>query len=84
MVKKGFIMTEPIQLQLKDVTIMQIVDVLDNVTEEQKTCGFNRIFAAPEIDLSSSTQTVTEKADVWSIGAILYILNTGQVMQRSE
>ena len=80
MVKKGFMMTESIQLQLQDVTMMQLIDTLDNITEEQKTCGQNRVFAAPEIE----NQPVTEKADVWSIGAILYVLHTGKVMQRFD
>ena len=41
------------------------------------------MFAAPEIELSASHQ-VTEKADIYSLGAILYVINAGSVMQRLD
>ena len=38
----------------------------------QNMCGVNKLFLAPEI--LKGTKNVTEKADVYSVGAILYTL----------
>ena len=38
--------------------------------------GIDRIFMAPEL-LATKGSKITEKADSWSLGVILYILITG-------
>ena len=42
---------------------------------EEKICGINRLFCAPEVQ--ANRENCTKKADVWSLGVILYFLVTG-------
>ena len=63
--------------------MIQLIDVPKDVTLEEKICGLNRAFFAPEvIEGGTAEQPVTVKADVWSIGALLYLMLSGSVMQR--
>lgn len=76
-ITQGFLKEDPILLELADVAILQLVDIIDNVSLDDKICGLNSIFFAPEIH---GRKAVTPKADVWSIGAILYFLIVNSVM----
>ena len=65
-----------IDIQVTDVAVMQLIDVPEKLKMyEEKICGINRLFCAPEVQENS--QNCTEKADVWSLGVILYFLVTG-------
>ena len=48
----------------------------------QQVSGIDRIFIAPEI-INGDT-TVTEKADIWTLGVILYILIIGGIQHNSS
>ena len=57
---------------------MQLMDCRKATDQDDKVCGSNRIFFAPEI--SDETAKVTPLVDVWSLGAILYVLIANQVI----
>lgn len=50
---------------------MQLIDARDAGSLEGKLCGTSEIFVAPEV---LKRHRYTSKADVWSMGAILYLL----------
>ena len=63
--------------------MIQLIDVPKDVTLEEKICGLNRAFFSPEVKLGGTADNpVTFKADVWSIGALLYLMLSGSVMHR--
>lgn len=66
---------DPIQLFIKNLAVLQLIDCTSGVPLSEKTCGLNNTFMAPEIEDISSV--VTPLADVWSLGAILYSLVAG-------
>ena len=45
----GFQINQAIKINLADITIMQLIDSAEHVPLEDKTCGMNKIFYAPEI-----------------------------------
>ena len=57
---------------------MQLMDCRKATDLDDKICGSNRVFFAPEV--SEETAKVTPLADVWSLGAILYVLIANQVI----
>ena len=62
---------------------MQLIQVSGNRTQEEKTCGDSaNIFLSPEVKNNLSRAPVTAKADVWSIGAILYLLIIGEIYDK--
>ena len=59
---------------------MQLIQVSGTRTQEEKTCGDSaNIFFSPEVKNNAARDAVTAKADVWSIGAILYLLIIGEI-----
>ena len=59
---------------------MQLIDCQTDASQADKICAINRIFVAPEVKNEKSI--VTESADIWSIGAILYFLVASQVLEK--
>ena len=45
----GFQINEPIKFFLEDLSMIQLIDVPKDVTLEEKICGLNRAFFAPEV-----------------------------------
>ena len=78
-VTQGFTLDTPIKLQLQYVTITQLIDIAENIPPEQKICGIHRIFFAPEV-VKDTGKPVTAKADVWSLGTMMYMLIAGTVL----
>ena len=68
----------PIKVRIQNVALMQLIDCQSDIAQADKICAINRIFIAPEVKNEKST--VTEMADIWSIGAILYFLVSSQVI----
>lgn len=71
---------EPIRLHLKNIAVMQLIDCASGVTYGEKICGMNSLFIAPEIE--NNISRVSEKADVWSLGATLYLLIAGCIRSK--
>ena len=69
----------PIKVRIQHVALMQLIDCKRDVAQADKICPINRIFIAPEV--KNEKTIVTEMADIWSIGAILYFLVSSQVIQ---
>ena len=69
-----------IKVRITDVAIVQLLEFSGSFSVK-KIGGIDRSFLAPEIILSTNKQAsfepITAKADVWSVGAILYVLITG-------
>ena len=78
-ITSGFQIDAPIDLYLKDITMIQLLDLLKDIPQADKTCGLNATFFAPEVVKGGA---VSFKADVWGIGAVLYLMVAGSVMQR--
>ena len=66
---------QSIKIRITDVAIMQLIDTRDAYSIADKVCGINHIFVAPEVHQSQG-KLCTSKADIWSVGVILYILIT--------
>ena len=58
--------------------MIQLLDIKKDITHEDKTIDWCSFFA-PELVKGG---TVTFKTDVWSIGAVLYLMVAGSVLQR--
>ena len=54
---------------------MQLIDIRDDKSTKNKIYGINHIFVAPEVHRSQG-KACTSKADIWSVGVILYVLIT--------
>ena len=61
---------------------MQLLDCRGATALDDKICGSNRIFFAPEIQ--DAATKVTPLVDVWSLGAILYVLIANSVVGDSK
>ena len=61
--------------------MMQLIDCPSSIQLDDKICGMNRIFYAPEIQ--NEKLKLTPLADVWSVGAILYLMIVGEVIQKT-
>ena len=61
--------------------MIQLLDIKKDISHEDKTCGLSSSFFAPEVVKGG---TVTFKSDVWSIGAVLYLMVAGSVLLRIE
>ena len=63
--------------------MMQLIDVPEHLSLEDKMCGSNRVYLAPEIlqchKKHDHASQISNKADVWSIGVILYTLVIGRI-----
>ena len=70
--------SDAIKLSIKDLALMQLLDCRGATALDDKICGSNRIFFAPEI--KDEAAKVTPLADVWSLGAILYVLIANSVV----
>ena len=70
------VMENDVKLRIADAAIMQLLD-LTGTFSVKKICGIDRCFIAPEILLKDPSIVITSKADVWSVGVILYIIITG-------
>ena len=70
------VMENDVKLRIADAAIMQLLD-LTGTFSMKKICGIDRCFIAPEILLKDPSIVITSKADVWSVGVILYIIITG-------
>lgn len=77
-VSKGFFTNQGvIKVHLSDIAIMQLLDVPNPLCIDANICGSNRIYLAPEIISSrNSNDKITGKVDVYSVGAIMYLLIT--------
>ena len=73
-----------IKLRISHIAIMQLIDVSGHLTLGEKICGTNKVYIAPELLQKSQQQSlsVSEKADVWSVGAILYMLVIGRITDK--
>ena len=58
--------------------MIQLLDIKKGISLEDKTIDWCSFFA-PELVKGG---TVTFKTDVWSIGAVLYLMVAGSVLQR--
>ena len=70
------VMENDVTLRITDVAIAQLLDLTGSFNVK-KICGIDRCFLAPELLLSDPSVIVSPKADVWSVGVILYIMVTG-------
>ena len=72
-------------MRIADIAIMQLIDIPHSVNINQNISDANRIFVAPELfeDGERSCQ-ITGKADVYSVGAILYLIITKGVRNSQE
>lgn len=82
---QGFQPNQPIVLRISDIAMMQIVDLAYPQLHE-KISGIDRIYIAPEIMNSTpdSENVVTGKADVWSLGVIMFILISGGMPENNS
>ena len=48
-ITSGFQIDAPIDLHLKDITMIQLLDLLKDIPREEKTCGLHATFFAPEV-----------------------------------
>ena len=69
-------MDHDVSLRITDVAIMQLIELTGSFNMK-KICGIDRCFLAPELVIKDPSINITPKADVWSIGVILYILVAG-------
>ena len=56
--------------------MIQLLDIKKDVSHEDKTIDWNSFFA-PELCKGG---TVSFKTDVWSIGAVIYLIVAGSVL----
>ena len=70
------VMENVVTLRISDVAILQLLDLTGNFNVK-KICGIDRCFLAPELLLKDHGVEISTKADVWSVGVILYVLITG-------
>ena len=75
-ITNGFSIDAPIDLHLQDLTMIQLLDIKKDISHEDKAIDWNSFFA-PELVLGGS---VSFKTDVWSIGAVLYLMVAGSVL----
>ena len=72
------VMENDVTLRITDVAIAQLLDLTGSFNVK-KICGIDRCFLAPELLLKNPYVPISPKADVWSVGVILYILITGEM-----
>lgn len=70
------LMDHNISLRIANVAVMQLLEATGCFTSK-KISGIDRYYQAPELILRDPTIQITGKADVWSVGVILYIMITG-------
>ena len=68
-----------IKLKICDIAIMQMLDIKMNYDEQRESIiGINSLFLAPELSAGKVWNLqVSKKADIWSLGVIIYLLVTG-------
>lgn len=73
------------KVRVADIAIMQLIDIPHRVSIEQTISDVNRIFVAPELfEDDERSCRITEKADIYSVGAILYLLITKESRNSRE
>ena len=72
-VTRGFDTIDPkITVRITEIAVMELVQFLDDIRVIKEINGISKLFLAPEIQLDSTK--ASSKADVYSLGVILYIL----------
>ena len=75
----GFEKGEEIAVQITEIAVMQLLDATCQSNSKDRSrfiSGIDQIFLAPELSDANGAR-ITEKADSWSLGVILYLLITG-------
>ena len=79
-VTQGVSVLDPaIELHISNIAIMQMLDIAKK-NQKYKISGLNNVFFAPEL---KSGGNATAKADIWSVGVILYMIVVGKLMDYS-
>ena len=72
LLKRSFDLTVP------NLTVLSLLGLSENRLCSEKTCSSDNLFIAPEMfSPLDGTHPATPQADIWSVGAILYVLVTG-------
>ena len=72
-VSEGFSAADAgIKLSLSDITILQMVALQPKEYIDDRISIASRLFYAPEV--TRGDKKITSVADVWSLGAILYLI----------
>ena len=72
-VTRGFDTIDPtITVRITEIATMQLAQSLDDINVIKEINGISKLFLAPEIQLN--TTKASAKADVYSLGVILYTL----------
>ena len=75
-VQQGFnIVDSQIKVTITDIALMTLVKFTDTSKIERSIDLVNRMFLAPEVKENEfDDRTVTPKADIWSLGVIMFLL----------
>ena len=72
---EGFLaMESSITLQISDIAAVQLLDRPRIMNLTDKISSFDKVFLAPELIMANGALHATIKADIYSVGVILYFL----------